>query len=281
MSQSHPVGAFIICDQGLDLRLQTVQRLGIPTAQILAPPASGRNSEQVSKLKDKFAEAKVTITVVFCGFPGESYADIPTVKQTVGLVPEATRAERLQEAKEISDFAAAMQVDAVGLHIGFIPEEAGHPVYPQVLDVARQLCDYCAINQQRLHLETGQETAEALLRFFNDVDRDNLAINFDPANMILYGSGEPIPALKLVGKHVKSVHCKDAKWAAKPGDEWGKEVPLGEGDVNMETFLRTLKEIGYVGPLTIEREITGEDQARDIERGVRLLRNLVTQIWED
>ncbi len=281
MSETHPIGAFIICDQGLDLRLQTVQRLGLSTAQILAPPASGRNETQIKELKRKFADTNVNITVVFCGFPGESYADIPTVIQTVGLVPEATRAERLQEAKEISDFAASMGVDAVGLHIGFIPEEADHPIYPQVLHVARELCDYCAGNGQRVHLETGQETAEALLRFFNDVERDNLAINFDPANMILYGSGEPIPALKRVGKHVKSVHCKDGKWAANPGSEWGEEVPLGEGDVNMELFLRTLKEIGYTGPLTIEREIAGEDQARDIERGVRLLRHLVTQIWEE
>lgn len=279
MSERHPIGAFIICDQGLELRLQTVQRLGIPTAQILAPPASGRTPNDIEMLKQKFSDAKVDITVVFCGFPGESYADIPTVKATVGLVPEATRAERVEEAKQISDFAAAMNVDAVGLHIGFIPEDASHPIYPQVVAVARELCDYCGGNGQRVHLETGQETAEALLRFFNDVERDNLAINFDPANMILYGSGEPLPALQLVGVHVKSVHCKDAKWAAKPGDEWGEEVPLGEGDVNMEAFLHTLKEIGYVGPLTIEREISGEDQARDIERGVRLLRNLVTQLW--
>ena len=91
---------------------------------------------------------------------------------------------------------------------------------------------------------------------------DNLFINFDPANMILYGTGEPIAALKKVGRYVKSVHCKDGKWAQNPGKEWGQEVPLGEGDVGMENYLRTLKEIGYDGPLTIERESRKSPSAR-------------------
>ena len=121
--------------------------------------------------------------------------------------------------------------------------------------VTREVCDHCQQNGQKLHLETGQETADALLQFISDVHRDNLFINFDPANMILYGSGEPIAALQKVGRYVRSVHCKDAKWAARPGKEWGQEVPLGQGDVGIENFLRTLKEIGYTGPLTIEREI--------------------------
>ncbi len=110
--------------------------------------------------------------------------------------------------------------------------------------------------------------------------RDNLFINFDPANMILYGSGEPIEALRKVGHRVRSVHCKDAKWAARPGQEWGAEVPLGEGDVGMETFLRTLKDLGYTGPLTIEREIPQEPsrQKEEIGRGLRLLNELKAKI---
>ena len=274
-----PLGAFIICDEGLDLRLQTAQKLGLATAQILAPSSEGRTAAQINELKAKFDNAGIDITVVFCGFPGESYADIPTVKKTIGLVPEETRAERLKEAKSISDFTKAMGVDVIGLHIGFIPESESDKIYPQVVAVAQELCDYAASNKQRVHLETGQETAPTLLRFFHDVNRPNLAVNFDPANMILYGSGEPIEALKLVGEHVKSVHCKDAIWAEKPGQEWGEEVPLGAGDVNMELFLQTLKEIGYVGPLTIEREISGEEQAKDIEKGVSLLKTLVEKIW--
>ncbi len=135
-------------------------------------------------------------------------------------------------------------------------------------------------NEQNLHLETGQETAAGLLQFLSDVDRPNLFVNFDPANMILYGTGEPIEALKKIGSRVRSVHCKDARWAATPGQEWGQEVALGEGEVGMRNYLLTLQEIGYLGPLTIEREIP-QDAARqkvEIGRAVELLRRLKSEI---
>ena len=150
------------------------------------------------------------------------------------------------------------------------------------MDVTRQLCDQCKANGQFLHLETGQETAEGLLEFIKQVDRDNLKINFDPANMILYGTGEPIEALKAVGGHVRSIHCKDGTWSDKPGETWGAEVPLGEGDVNMHAYLTTLKEIGYTGPLTIEREIPQdpERQKAEIGKAIELLTRLRAEIQQ-
>jgi len=222
----------------------------------------------------------VTISVVFGGFEGESYADIPTVVRTVGLVPPETRAERTRELQEIADFARLLGVDAIGLHIGFVPHDRSDPLYQQVVAVTRAVCDHCRGNRQRLHLETGQESADTLLQFIADVERDNLFINFDPANMILYGSGEPLAALRQVGRYVRSVHCKDARWAARPGKEWGAEVPFGQGDVGAETFLRTLKEIGYSGPLTIEREIAQEPERQKAEIGqaVRLISELKAKI---
>ena len=110
-----------------------------------------------------------------------------------------------------------------------------------------------------------------LLRFINDVGRDNLGINFDPANMILYGAGEPIAALQKAGKYVKSCHCKDARASKSPGVEWGVETPLGEGEVGIETFVCTLVSFGYDGALTIEREISGERQVADIQKAIALL----------
>ena len=135
--------------------------------------------------------------------------------------------------KEIADFARLLEVDVVALHLGFVPHNPADPLYREVLAVTRDICDHCRGNRQDLHLETGQETAESLLQFLHDVERDNLFVNFDPANMILYGSGEPIAALEKVGRYVHSVHCKDGRWAARPGQEWGAEVPLGEGDVGI------------------------------------------------
>jgi sugar phosphate isomerase/epimerase len=275
-----PLGVFASIDAGLGVQLDVAHELGVPTIQLHAPHANTRTPEHARRFLDRLASLNIRLTAVFGGFEGESYADIPTVTRTVGLVPPATRAERTKEMLEIADFARLLGVDVVALHLGFVPHDRQDPLYREVIDVTRRICDHCAGQQQALHLETGQEPADALAQFIGDVERDNLFINFDPANMILYGSGEPIEALEKVGRWVKSVHCKDGKWAARPGQEWGSEVALGEGDVGMERYLRTLDKIGYHGPLTIEREIPQEPerQKAEIGKALKLLRELKAKI---
>ena len=277
-----PIGVFASVDAGLGVNFEVVKDLKIPSIQLHAPHKATRTKEAAEAFLTKCTDAGVTITCVFGGFDGESYADIETTARTVGLVPEETRAARVQEMKEISDFARLLGVDTVGLHIGFVPEDTASESYQNLLATTRDLLDHVKANGQNLHLETGQETADHLLHFIDDVARDNLYINFDPANMILYGTGEPIEALKKVGKFVRSVHCKDATWAAegRRGQDWGAEVALGEGDVGMETYLQTLSDIGYDGPLTIEREIPEDavQQKTDIGKAVSLLEGLRTKI---
>ncbi len=275
-----PLGVFASIDAGLGVKLDVAHALGVPTIQLHAPEKATRTAEQARKFLDTLASLGLRITAVFGGFAGESYADIPTVTRTVGLVPPATRAARTKEMKEIADFARLLDVDVMALHLGFVPHDARDPLYGQVLAVTREICDHCRGQGQALHLETGQEPADALVRFITDVERDNLFINFDPANMILYGSGEPIEALEKVGRWVRSVHCKDATWAARPGEEWGAEVPLGEGQVGMERYLRTLDKLGYHGPLTIEREIPQDPERQKVEIGaaLKLLRELKAEI---
>jgi len=260
-----PIGVFTSIDAGLGVKLEVASELQIPTIQLHAPAKATRTQENADKFLARLSELGITLTAVFGGFEGESYADIPTVVKTVGLVPPETRADRTAEMKEISDFAKMLGCSVVALHLGFIPHDTNDPIYQEIIDVTRDVCDHCKSNGQTLHLETGQESADGLLQFIGDVQRDNLFVNFDPANMILYGTGEPIEALKKVGKYVRSIHCKDAKWAANPGKEWGQEVPLGDGEVGMENYLRTLDEIGYTGPLTIEREIPQEPERQKTE----------------
>lgn len=275
-----PIGVFASIDAGLGVKLEVARELGVPTIQLHAPARSTRTPEQAKAFLGRLKEAGIKLTAVFGGFEGESYADIPTTVRTVGLVPRETRAARTREMKEIADFAKLLGCRVAALHLGFVPHDRGDPLYQEVLDVTRDVCDHCRANGQALHLETGQEPADTLIEFIGDVERDNLFINFDPANMILYGSGEPIAALKKLGRFVKSVHCKDGTWAKNPGKEWGCEVPLGKGDVGIENYLRTLKEIGYTGPLTIEREIPQEPerQKAEIGRAVQLLTELKRQI---
>lgn len=271
-----PIGVFTSIDAGLGVKIEVAHELGVPTIQLHAPAKETRTAENAEKFLAYLSELGITLTAVFGGFEGESYADIPTVVETVGIVPPALRAARVQEMKEIADFAHMLQCDVVALHLGFIPHDKSDPLYGDVVEVTRDILDHCKHNNQNLHLETGQETAAGLLEFISDVKRDNLFINFDPANMILYGTGEPIEALRQVGALVRSVHCKDATWADNPGVEWGAEVALNDGAVGMEDYLRTLDEIGYTGPLTIEREIPQDPERQKAEIGNAV--NLLTQL---
>lgn len=275
-----PIGVFTSVDAGLGVKLEVAHELNVPTIQLHAPAQSTRTQENANQFLKRIDDLGITLTAVFGGFEGESYADIPTVLETVGLVPPETRAARAREMKEISDFARLLGCDVVALHLGFIPHDTSAPLYREVLDVTQDLLDHCKQNNQDLHLETGQESAEGLLQFISDVERDNLFVNFDPANMILYGTGEPIEALQKIGNLVHSVHCKDGTWSDQPGETWGSEVPLGDGAVGMENYLRTLDAIGYTGPLTIEREIAEdpERQKADIGQAVTLLRELKSKI---
>lgn len=274
-----PIGVFASIDAGLGVQLEVARDLGVHTVHLHTPHAASRTPARAKEFNAKLADLGIKITVVFAGFEGESYADIPTVERTVGLMPRETRAARTKELKEIADFAGELGVDVVGMHLGFVPHDKSNPDYPELLAITRAVCDHCRGNSQALHLETGQEPVDVLIQFLDDVARDNLFVNFDPANMILYGAGEPIPALEKLGPRVHSVHCKDATWSEKPGDTWGAEVPLGEGDVDFAAFIQTLNKIGYTGPLTIEREIPQEParQKAEIGRAIELLEQLKKQ----
>jgi sugar phosphate isomerase/epimerase len=275
-----PIGVFASIDAGLGVHLDVARDLGVPTVHLHTPHRSSRTPERAREFAARLQELGIRVTCVFAGFDGESYADIPTVSRTVGLVPPETRRARAAELREIADFAKLLGVATVGVHIGFVPHDANGQDYRDILQIARDACDHLAANGQALHLETGQEPADVLLRFLGDVERDNLFVNFDPANMILYGAGEPLPALRALGRYVRSVHCKDATWSDRPGETWGREVPLGQGAVDFPAYLRTLAEIGYDGPLTIEREIPQEPerQRAEIAGAVDLLTQLRAEL---
>jgi sugar phosphate isomerase/epimerase len=253
-------------------RPEDIRALGVRCGQMCVP----------GELKlDAAAQAwnpGLTLVTVFAAYEGEDYTDLPTVARTVGFIPPETRAARERRTLEISDFAAALGVDGIACHIGCVPEDPTHPDYAAVRDVVRRVADYAARHSQTFALETGQEPARVLLRFMEDVNRPNLQINFDPANMILYGSGDPIEALRLLGPRVVSAHCKDGDWPP-PGaaGALGRERPLGEGAVGIARYVRTLTEIGFRGPLNVERETEDpQERLRDLARGIALVRSLTS-----
>ncbi len=256
--------------------LTTLRDLGFRCGQMGVPGRLALDSRLTQEWKKALEQAHFTVSTVFAAFEGESYADIPTVQNTVGFIPQVTREVRERRMLEVSDFAAHLSVPGIATHVGFIPEDTSHVDYFAVREMVRRVCDHAVSHQQTFALETGQERAPVLLDFLLDVNRRNLGINFDPANMILYGTGDPIQALEVVGQHVVSVHCKDGDWPPPevPG-ALGSERPLGQGSVNFKAFLAGLKKIGYKGPLTIEREAHDpEERLRDIKTGKELLEEL-------
>ena len=270
-------GIFTSIDEGLGAGLDSVRDLGVSTVHLHAPGAEFRTANRVAEIKGQFAEAGIEISVVFVGFPDDEYTTTEIVKQTVGLVPPHRRVNRLADTLAIADFAKELGVDAIGMHLGFVPPDPSDPGFAAIVETTRTVCDHCADQRQYFHLETGQETAVELLTFINAVQRDNLAVNFDPANMILYGAGQPLEALDVVGRYIRSVHCKDAAIKREPGQPWYEDAPLGQGDVGMRAFLMKLNDLGYAGPLTIEREYA-PDQVGDIRAALQLLQDLRQEI---
>ena len=255
--------------------LEEVRAMGIATVQLQYPPHLDTPAGVVA-IKAASAQSGVEITVVFCGFAGESYADIPAVRATVGLVPPATRAERVEMTLRIARFAASLGVSRVAAHIGFIPESPREPLYQELVATVRGICDELASRDQMFLLETGQETASGLKEFLESVARPNLRVNFDPANMVLYGQDPPLEALETLFPFVESVHCKDGLWPTQT-EQLGVEVPFGEGDIEATKWLNKLLELGYLGPLTIEREIQGPARTRDILGAKTLIESVLNK----
>ena len=217
-----------------------------------------------------------TLLTVTAAYNGEDYADIPTVVRTVGFIPPATRHEREARTIALCDFAHAVGIPVFACHIGFVPHDRDNLDYLAVQAMVKRICDHCAIHGMNFHLETGQEPAEVLFDFLVDTGRPNLLINFDPANMILYGTGDPIEAMEVLKGFIASIHAKDGDWpdATKPGS-LGSEKPLGAGAVGIPRFVAKLKEIGYAGPIVIEREGTSPEQWNsDMRAAIEFLKPL-------
>jgi L-ribulose-5-phosphate 3-epimerase len=219
---------------------------------------------------DHLRAAGIAITGGMVGFQGEDYSSIANIRRTGGFVPDQDWAVRKSITQQAAALARKLGLSHISAHVGFVPPR-GETNYQTVRDRIREIADLFAAHQLSLLMETGQEKAEELLEFLHDLARDNVFINFDPANMILYGAGEPIPAIRTLGKFIRHVHVKDATASATPGEAWGEEVPFGAGQVGAERFLRALHEVGYTGPLCIERE-AGNQRLADVKAAITALK---------
>lgn len=275
-----PLGVMLGVGEDFADRLRRIREAGFPTIQLSRPPEEWLLEPKRSELKKLVRESGVRVTSVAATYAGESYADVATVRATVGLLPPATRSARVEDTKRCADFAHELGSPNVSSHIGYIPEDRADPDYAGLVSAVQEICDYLKRQGQNFCLETGQESAAALKQYIADVKRENLKVNFDPANMIMYGTGDPIEALEVLARWVAGVHCKDGEWPESEG-ALGREKRLGDGAVGIERFLAKLKEIGYEGPLTIEREIPGEQQMKDFLAAKELLEALKAKLGID
>lgn len=271
-------GLFFWAEPGARQTLDAVACCGVRLGQLGVDGSVRLTPETTAAWKEALAATGFHLVTVFAAYEGEDYADIPTVVRTVGFIPRATRAAREIRTREVIDFAAALGVKSFGCHVGCVPEDRSDPDYLAVRDMVRRICDYAATFGMTYCLETGQEPAKLLLEFFEDVGRPNLKINFDPANMVLYGSGDPHEAFTVLARHVVSVHAKDGDWPNpdRPGS-LGTERPLGQGSVDLPRFIKTLRQNGYHGTLNIESGVHGEEQKWTyLQRAVQYLRGLTS-----
>ena len=254
--------------------IRTLKRLGARCGQLGLPGEYDLSAASALAWRAACESEDFPIATVFAAYQGESYADIAMVERTVGFIPQDTRQARVERTLRLSDFAHILGAPAIACHVGFVPEDPSAADYIAVRDAVRQVCDHAGGNGQTFALETGQEPAPVLRQFIESVARPNLRINFDPANLILYGTGDPIAALDVLAPWIASVHAKDGDWPGEPG-HLGQERRLGEGMVGMALFVRKLREIGYSGGLFVEREVDMlVDRLADMRHGLALLTTL-------
>jgi sugar phosphate isomerase/epimerase len=254
-----------------DAAMATLTSLGIPTCQVYLNKFEPAFAARLRKSLD---QANIEATSLVVGGPGKESWDFYDGPLTIGLIPRETRAARIAHIKAASDFAVRCDIPAVQTHAGFIPENPNDPVYKEAIVALREVVEYCARYRQNFRYETGQETPITLVRAMRDVGLDNQGVNFDLANLILYGKANPLDAIEVLAPYIQGIHAKDGLWPTNP-KLLGEEVPIGKGKVDFPRIIQRLKDIHYQGAVTIEREISGPQQLQDVHAAADYLRQLI------
>jgi len=268
------LGVLIKLDNNVKESMKKLHEMQFTTCQLSTWDETLFTDEYAQLVNEAKEEYGITVTAFWCGYAGPTvwnFIDGPT---TLGLVPPAYRFARARTLIHGAEFARKIGVTDIITHVGFIPENPADIDYSGLVAIIKYIAQNLKANGQYFLFETGQETPTTLLRMIEDVGTGNLGINLDPANLLLYGKGNPVDALDVFGKYVRGVHAKDGEYPTN-GRELGKEKALGQGRVNFPALVAKLKALGYDGALTIEREISGEKQIQDILLAKDLLESLI------
>jgi sugar phosphate isomerase/epimerase len=270
-----PAHRIAVCSWSLgsppaDQLAAVLHRLGVPAVQLALSPLVGGGTASRSAIAS-LRSAGIEIVSGMMAMAGEDYSTLESIARTGGVRPNATWPANCAHADAVARLAEEEGIRLVTFHAGFIPKERHDPERRVLLDRLGAIAQ--AFNRRGidLALETGQETADTLLDALIDVGVPNLGVNFDPANMILYGKGEPVAALRGLAPYVRQVHVKDAFPATTEG-EWGREVPAGTGAVDWPAFFEAARSITPPMNFVIEREAGSRREAdiaaaRDLIQG--------------
>jgi sugar phosphate isomerase/epimerase len=250
--------------------IENVKKLGLSHVQLAMYQLAIMDDKQKHQELGVLKNSGLVFTAGMIGFGDEDYTTIASIRKTGGYVNEQNFPMRRQITKAAAQIGLELGMKMLTAHIGFVPPSSD-PNYAKMVERVGHIADDLKSLGVILLMETGQESAPELLQFMNDLSRSNVKVNFDPANMILYGAGEPIEAIGILGRHIGHVHVKDATSSNNPGTVWGTEVPFGTGQVPPREFLRALEDVGFTGPLAIERE-AGETRIKDIAFAIETLK---------
>ena len=257
--------------------LDVVEEFGLGACQLVNWDMRLWDEKRAVAVRREAETKGIRISALWAGVPGPDVWDFIQGPEVLGLVPPKYRAERIAALKEAGRFAKALGVPAAITHLGFIPENPTDPAFDDLVVAVREVAEYYKTLDIEFWFETGQETPVAMLRTIEVAGTGNLGLNLDPANLILYGKGNPVDALEVFGKYVRNVHAKDGFYPTDPM-LLGEEVPVGEGAVDFPGLVKRLHALGYDGEFIIEREIEGAEQKRDIARTVDYLKKLFEEV---
>jgi L-ribulose-5-phosphate 3-epimerase len=255
--------------------IEHLQNVGIPRVQ-LALDLLRDHPAVWDPLPGLFQQHAIAIASGMFGTIGEDYSTLESIRRTGGVVPDEHWEQNRRNIQSSAQLAHSLGVSLVTFHAGFLPHDEKDPEFGKLLERIQEVADCFAAQGITLTLETGQETAESLRTFLGKLDRPNVGVNFDPANIILYDNGDPIQALRVLGPWVRQVHLKDANRTRVPGT-WGEEVVLGTGQVDWPAFFRLLDELGFEGHLCIERE-AGNQRMEDIRAAREFIEELLGKL---
>ena len=259
-------------------KLEDLVAQGFDNCQLLSWNPADWTKENAKTIRALTKRHGITISAFWCGWEGPSVWNFYEGPQTLGLVPPVYRDMRIKNLCDGADFAKLLGVQNVVTHMGFIPENPNDPAFLPFCDAVRAVAEHCRNNGQYLLFETGQETPVTMLRCFEQVGTDNLGVNLDTANLILYGKANPVDALDVFGSYVMNLHAKDGLYPTN-GHDLGAETPIGQGKVDFPALFRKLHDLGYDGFVTIEREISGEQQTKDILAARAYLQSVIDRIY--